>query len=54
VAIPLRENVPIFSEFDRAQALEPGWKFRLDPALMSRLEKHFKLLKFLILRINLN
>ena len=51
MAIPLRENVPIFYLKLCYESLESGWNFRLEPTALKPSAKDFKLLKFLILRV---
>jgi hypothetical protein len=51
VAIPLRENVPIYCVNLSYESLEFGWNFRLEPTALKPPTKDFKLLKFLILRV---
>jgi len=51
VAIPLRENVPIFSVTSVLRVLEFGWNLRPDSTALKPPAKDFKLLKFLILRV---
>jgi len=52
VAIPLRENVPIFSADPVSFCPENRLEIALGPTRLKPLKKDFKLLKFLILRID--